>query len=433
MSKSKQKKNADDINSLLIDKSNSNIRQSISLPTKKEEEAKAKAEADKKAKKTYSLWDFTKFTLPYLWRGGWAIRAQTVLTFVLLILSRTLNVTHPLILKMAIDNITCYSSVSIPYTVCEDTDYTYFLIAMYVGTRFMADFVNYIREIPFASISASAEIFIAHKVYTHIQSQSLAFHLSRETGKIIRIVSRGSQSFASILRMALFNLVPLIFELILVMVVIFKLYPATFFFIILSSVVVYITATICITEWRAKYFKSMATKDTEYIQKATDSLLNFETVKYFNAEEHEEHRFLKALQDYKKENVIVARSMTVLNISQAGIISIGLVISLLLAFKKIVDIDDHGVSEFNVGDFVMINMYILQIYGPLNFLGTMWRFIRQAMTDVELVFELLEIDESIKEPRNPLPPSITKGEIEFRDVSFTYDKKMAPGDQKMII
>lgn len=92
-----------------------------------------------------------------------------------------------------------------------------------------------------------------------------------------------------------------------------------------------------------------------------------------------------------------------------------------------------GVFQFDIGDFVMINMYILQIYGPLNFLGMMWRFIRQSMTDVELVFELLEIDESIKEPRNPLPPSITKGEIEFRDVSFTYDKKMAPGDQKMII
>lgn len=193
MSKSKQKKNADDINSLLIDKS-SNVRQSISLPTKKEEEAKAKAEADKKDKKTYSMWDFTKFTLPYLWHGGWTIRVQTILTFILLILSKLLSVAHPLILNLVIDNITCYSS-SIK-KVCEDTSYTYFLIGLYVGCRFMADFINYIREIPFANISASAEIFIAHKVYCHIQSQSLAFHLSRETGKVIRIVSRGSSSFA---------------------------------------------------------------------------------------------------------------------------------------------------------------------------------------------------------------------------------------------
>lgn len=132
--------------------------------------------------------------------------------------------------------------------------------------------------------------------------------------------------------MVLFNFVPIILELILVMIVFYKLFSYTFFIVILTSLVLYITATICITEWRAKAIKSMATKDTEYIQKATDSLLNFETVKYFNAEEHEEHRFLKALKDYKIENVVVAKGMTVLNISQTAIINIGLVISLFLAF-----------------------------------------------------------------------------------------------------
>jgi ATP-binding cassette, subfamily B, heavy metal transporter len=171
----------------------------------------------------------------------------------------------------------------------------------------------------------------------------------------------------------------------------------------------------------------MATKDTEYNQKATDSLLNFETVKYFNAEKHEEDRFLKALGEYKHENVVVAKSLVLLNMTQAGIIALGLLAALMIASTKIVG------GDFQVGDFVMINTYILQIYAPLNFLGTFWRFIRQSMSDVELVFELLEIDESIKESRKPLPLRIQGGEIEFRDVSFTYDKKLPPNEQKMII
>lgn len=148
--------------------------------------------------------------------------------------------------------------------------------------------------------------------------------------------------------------------------------------------------------------------------------MNFETVKYFNAEKHEEDRFLKAIGLYKKENVTVAKSLVVLNITQGGVIALGLLTALMIAYSKIVN------GSFLVGDFIMINTYILQIYAPLNFLGTFWRFIRQSMSDVELVFELLEIDETIKEPRNPLPPSIHGGEIEFRDVSFTYDKKSSP-------
>lgn len=211
------------------------------------------------------------------------------------------------------------------------------------------------------------------------------------------------------------------------MVIISILYPIIFFTVVFTSVFVYVFLTIVLTEWRAKYFKRMAQKDTEYNQKATDSLLNFETVKYFNAERHEEGRFLRALGEYKKENITVAKSLVALNITQGGTIALGLLVSLLFAYSKI----ENG--SFLVGDFIMINTYILQIYAPLNFLGTFWRFIRQSMSDVELVFELLEIDETIKEPRNPLPPSIHGGEIEFRDVCFTYDKKAAPEDQKMII
>ena len=135
----------------------------------------------------------------------------------------------------------------------------------------------------------------------------------------------------------------------------------------------------------------MAVKDTEYNQKATDSLLNFETVKYFNAEDHEEARFLKALNVYKRENIKVAYSLAVLNVVQALIIASGLCVTLLLAYYMITT------AALDIGDFVMLNTYMLQMYAPLAFLRTFYRFIRQAMVDVELVFELLEIDEKIKD------------------------------------
>ncbi len=222
-------------------------------------------------------------------------------------------------------------------------------------------------------------------------------------------------------------ILPLIVELIFVLTILFSLYPVILFIITALSVVIYVTTTGVVTEWRQKYFKAMAMKDAEYNQKATDSLLNFETVKYFNAEKHEEDRFLKSLGEYRHKNVAVAKSLVVLNINQSGIISLGLVSVLMIAAIKIVS------GEFKVGDFVMINMFILQIYVPLNLLGWFYRTIRDSMTDVELVFELLEIDEVIKESKNPLPIRIQGGEIEFRDVSFTYDKKLPPNEQKMII
>jgi len=177
----------DDMKVSLITPPETSTRQSISLPKREDLVAKAKAETEKQ-KKTYSLWDFAKFTFPFLWRGGTLIRIQTVLTFILLFVAKGLNVTHPLILKFAIDSIQECDT----YEGCRNTGNTYFLVAMYCVVRFTADFVNNIREIPFANVSASAEIYIAHLVYTHVQNQSLAFHLSRETGKVIRTVSRGS-------------------------------------------------------------------------------------------------------------------------------------------------------------------------------------------------------------------------------------------------
>jgi ATP-binding cassette subfamily B protein len=277
------------------------------------------------------------------------------------------------------------------------------LIIIYASTKFGAEFLNYMREVPFAYVAANAELHIATMVYRHIQHQSLAFHLSRETGKIIRIVSKGSQSFAQVLRFTLFSILPLIVEICFICGTIAYKYPQVFFWLQLGAICMYIVVTFVMTEWRAKYFKAMTQKDAAYVQKATDSLLNFETVKYFNAEDHEQRRFSVALKEYKTANVTVARTLVGLNMSQACCIAAGLAATLLMAYKAIVE------KTLKVSDFIIFNTYIFQIYYPLGFLGTFWRFIRQSWTDVELVLDILTVDQQIHEDPNPIKADIHSG------------------------
>ena len=334
--------------------------------------------------KTYGFNDFFKFAFPFLWKGSCWIKFTTVFTFFLLFASRMANIAHPLILRVIINNISCDPEDTDLEDGCPGTQSTYMLIIAYAATKFGADFLNYIREVPFSVISANAEKYIASMVYSHVQRQSLAFHLSRETGKIIRIVSKGSSSFAQVFRYMLFNIAPMIVEIIFIMVTIALLFPMKYFFLNFGCIALYLLSTVLVTEWRAKYFKIQSKKDAEYVQRATDSLLNFETVKYFNAENHEESRFLVSLKAYKVASVVVAKSLVTLNMSQSLVILFGLCGTLVLSYQDILD------GNMKVGDFIVFNTYILQIYVPLGFLGTFWRFIRQAWTDIELVLDILE-------------------------------------------
>lgn len=220
---------------------------------------------------------------------------------------------------------------------------------------------------------------------------------------------------------------PLILELAFVLGIISYLFPWEFVCIVFGSLLLYVALTYIVTEWRAKFFKAMTLKDAEYNQKATDSLLNFETVKYFNAEQHEEERFKASLMQYKTANVTVAKSLVTLNITQAICISLGLAANLLMAFSKIQS------GAMNVGDFVSLNAYILQMYIPLSFLGTMWRFIRQSMVDVELIFELLGVHEQTVNAVEPMDKQFEKGQIEFRNVSFSYDRPDVPEEERKMI
>lgn len=281
------------------------------------------------------------------------MKFTVITTFILLFASRACNIVHPLILKAIIETIMCEESTLKEGETCGTTQDTYILIGFYALTKFIADVLRYVTELPFSYIAANAEKHIAKLVYSHIQNQSLAFHLSRETGKIIRIVSKGSQSFAQVMRYSVFNIAPMMIEITFVIATIGTLYPQRYLWLNLGAIVIYLLATILVTEWRAKYFKNMTKRDAEYVQRATDSLLNFETVKYFNAEDHEQARFQVSLAAYKEANVVVATTLVSLNMSQAVVLSGGLVTTLLLAYR---DIQAGGMD---VSDFVVFNTYIL--------------------------------------------------------------------------
>ena len=360
--------------------------------------------------KDYGIFYTLRFILPILWKGDWVVKLQVIVTILLTFAAKVFAVIHPVILKLVIDAMSAGEAA-------------YYLIVLYIIVRMCAEICQMSREISFASVSASSEVYIASLVYNHIQSQSLNFHLSRETGKIIRICSKGSQSFAQILRYSVFMIIPLFLEITLVVISCGLIFPFWFLFLIIICVVSYILDTFLVTEWRAKYFRRMNIKDNAYVQKATDSLLNFETVKYFNAERHEGDRYMKALQEYKIENVATTNSMVVLNISQSFFLFIGLLLNLTLGAYML------ETGKFKVGDYVLLNTYILQVYAPLFYLGSFWRWIKQAMIDVEQIFEILEVDDKIKEVKFPQRAVKGDGEVEFKDVSFAYDKDT----EKMVI
>lgn len=363
--------------------------------------------------------EFLAFTWPFLWKGGWEVKLTTLFTFIMLLSSRVLTVIHPLILKRVIENITCEpGNNSFEGGACPTTEDTYLWILYYAGVKLSAEVINYLREIPFAYVSANAEKHIAKTVHAHLQNQSLSFHLSRETGKVLRLVNKGSQSFASVMRYTMFTMLPTFLEVGFTVGVIGILYPLKYFWINFGTIILYFVVTIVCTEWRAKYFKKQSQADAAYVQKATDSLLNFETVKYFNAEKHERDRFYKSLLEYKKSTIVVALSLVTLNVAQAICISAGLTFTLLLAYRDIL------AGKLRVEDFVTFNVYIIQIYFPLNFIGTFWRFIRQSWTDVELVLEILKVNEAIKDDPNAIDAKITEGKIEFKNIRFTYDTKL---------
>lgn len=345
-------------------------------------------------------------TWPYLFPTGCSKKLQVLLAFILLFSGKLGPLIMPICLKFIVEALSGY-----------ERKFPYDWIIVYGLLRFFSTSFDELRTICWASVSASQEKDIAAQTFEHIHSLTMEWHLSRKTGTILRSCSRGASSFSTVLGVFIFQIFPVLLQVLVVSVFLLIYYKWYFGVLTFGIIVFYVLFTFLTTEWRNKYRRVMNTADNEFNQVAADSLLNFETVKYFNAETHEKERYEEALGRYKKASIASRQTLSTLNIGQNFIISSGVTVIMLLAGHQ------AYVGIITVGDFVMMQGFILQLYMPLGFLGTYYRMLKQNLVDVENMFELWEADDKIREPVMPISlPLNCGGRIEFKDVTFAYPK-----------
>lgn len=354
-----------------------------------------------------------KSLLPYLWPKGEAeLKTRVVLASVSLVVAKIANVYVPIIFKHLVDQLgTPGALVALPLG----------LLAAYGLARVMAQAFAELRDGIFAKVAQRAIRSLALKTFRHLHALSLSFHLERQTGGLNRAIERGAKGIEFLLSFLLFNVIPTLVEIALVAVILWTLYDWRFAAITVVTIGIYIVYTLSVTEWRIKLRRTMNESDQTANTKAVDSLLNFETVKYFNNEEHEARRYDEALKVYEVAAVRSRVSLAALNIGQVVIIAIGSTLMMGMAAAGVVYGEDG--RHLTVGDVVLVNAYLLQLYMPLNFLGMVYREIRQSLIDMEAMFSLLAIGAAIKDAPDARPLGIPSGEVRFEDVAFGYDPR----------
>jgi ATP-binding cassette subfamily B protein len=344
---------------------------------------------------------------PYLWPEEFGLRLRVVGALIFLIGAKLISVATPMLYKRAIDALTVHGDMAVIVPLG--------MILAYGGARIMSQAFGEIRDAIFAKVGSRAIRMVGLTVFRHLHALSLRFHLDRQTGGLSRAVERGTKGIDFLLSFMLFNILPTLLEIGLVTIVLWRLYDWRFAAIAFVTIVLYIAFTLSITEWRTKYRRMMNETDQEANAKAIDSLLNFETVKYFGNEAHESERFDKSLLRYEKASNISKVSLSLLNIGQGVIIAIGLTILMLMAADEVVS------GRMKVGDFVLVNTYLIQLYLPLNFLGFIYREIKQSLIDMEAMFTLLTEQQEVADKEDATELALTGGEVRFEDVHFGYD------------
>ena len=291
------------------------------------------------------------------------------------------------------------------------------LVIAYGIARVAAQAFGEFRDMIFAKVSQRAVRSIGVSTFRHIHNLSMRFHLDRQTGGLSRTIERGTKGIEYILQFTLLNILPTILEITFVTIFLLLSFDWPFAVITLSTILIYATFTIMITEWRTQFRRDMNEKDSEANSKAVDSLLNYETVKYFNNEDHEAKRFDKAMRGYETAAVHSLNSLGLLNIGQGVIIAVGLIGVMGMAAYEVAD------HRMTIGDFVMVNTFLIQLYLPLNFLGFVYRQMRQSLNDMEQMFQLLRVDQEIADRPNAPALVVSQGLIEFDQVGFAYDSR----------
>jgi ABC-type transport system involved in Fe-S cluster assembly fused permease/ATPase subunit len=361
-------------------------------------------------KKRNGQWAAFATLLPHLWpRDQREMRLRVVVALACLALAKLANIYVPFLFKRLVDSLSPHPSLALALPLG--------LLLAYGLARVMSQMFSELRDAVFARVAQRAIRRVALDTFRHLHRLSLRFHLDRQTGGLSRVVERGAKGIEFLLFFVLFNILPTLLEIGLVSAILWWLYDWRYAAVTVVTIGGYIWFTLALTEWRIKYRRLMNEADQEANTKAVDSLLNYETVKYFGNEEHEAQRYDVALQQYETAAVRTRVSLAFLNIGQNAIIAVG--VTLLMAMAAL-DVVQHRAT---VGDFVLVNAYLIQLYLPLNFLGTVYREIRQALIDMEAMFTLLGVDIEVADPPGAPPLAVTGGRIEFKNVYFGYDAR----------
>lgn len=351
-----------------------------------------------------------KFLLPYLWpKNNPKLRYYLIAAVIFMVVSKVSTTLVPLAYKAMIDTLSSESAKMLAIPIG--------LIIAYGIARISASLFEELRNVMFIHISQNATRLLGLRVFKQLHELSLRFHLDRQTGGLSLSIERGTQAVATVLSRLLFSIFPILFEITLVSLIMWHLLDGWFAVAILVTVTCYILFTVMAVSWRTRFRRELNQANADANTKSIDSLLNYETVKYFGNEEFEAQRFNTSRQLYEHAAIKNQFSFTALSLGQTAIISIGLVVMMAMAAKGITQ------GRMTIGDFVLVNAYLLQLYQPLNFFGFIYSEIRQALIDMENMLNLLMVEQEITDKPDATTLQLTKGEVRFDSVSFGYDPR----------
>ena len=354
-----------------------------------------------------TLKELLRFVIP---KGNKEMPFRIFLAFIFLILATIVTVYTPFLYGKAVDLVSEGKEVNL--------NLLWFVIGSYALARLGQVFFDEAKEFVFARVAQKAVRGAALKAFQHLHSLSLSFHLNRQTGGLTRAIDRGSKGIEFLLRFAAFEIVPVLVELIAVGIVLWATFGLAYAAVTVTTVIIYIIYTIKVTEWRIAIRRKMNLADENASTKAIDSLLNFETVKYFNSEKIEADRFDNAMKSYEDSAVKARASLSVVNIGQGAIIAIGLFLIMGMAGEDIAS------EKMSIGDFVVVNTFLLQLYLPLNFLGFVYREIRQSLLDIGRMFALVDEMPDIVDKENAYDLDVHSGKIEFKNIKFSFGNRV---------
>ena len=357
----------------------------------------------------HSDWQVIRNLMPYIWQ----FKARVIITLLCLIGAKVANLGVPIVLKKIVDALSITSTSQMLLVVPVS------LIISYGLLRLSASLFGELRELIFAKVTESAVRKVGLQVFNYVHALSLRFHLSRQTGGMTRDIERGTRGIQSLISYSLYSIIPTLIELLMVLGYFFFVYNLWFVVITLIALTSYVVFTIVVTEWRTNFRRQMNDLDSKANQRAVDSLINFETVKYFGNEQYEAVRYDDNLKKYAQAAVKSQKSLAFLNFGQQTIIGIGLIFILGLASSGVAK------GQMTIGDLVLVNVLMIQLYIPLNFLGVLYREMKQSLTDIDRMFGLLETHQEVADKPNALPlivHSPTLGpHVVFKEVSFYYE------------